>query len=81
MNIHFNVSVSIALSLSRCCMFRCVELYNNPALIHTRIRLFDRFDFEKRIAANLNTRYLSSLLCLSAGHSDISKDTSGKDLK
>lgn len=56
-------------------------LYNNPALIQDRIRLFEGFDFEKRIAANQNTEYLSSLLFLSAGHGDISKDTSGLDLK
>lgn len=56
-------------------------LYNNPALIQDRIRLFEGFDFEKRIAPNTNTKYLSSLLYLSAAHSDISKDTSGLDLK
>lgn len=56
-------------------------LYNNPALIQDRIRLFEGFDFEKRTAANQNTEYLSSLLFLSAGHGDVSKDTSGRDLK
>lgn len=52
-------------------------LYNNPALIQDRIRLFEGFDFEKSTAANQNTEYLSSLLFLSAGHGDVSKDTSG----
>lgn len=66
------------------CMCRCASmkgLYNNPALIQDRIRLFEGFDFEKSTAANQNTEYLSSLLFLSAGHGDVSKDTSGQDLK
>lgn len=46
-------------------------LYNNPALIQDGIKPFKGLHFEKSIAANI-----SSLLI-----GDISKDTSGLDLK